>query len=58
MLTLLDIVNRTNPPTPWAEGGNIPRKDPGFGKRMLTEHLCQESDRYCLAVVARRQHRR
>ncbi len=44
VLTLSDIVNRTNPPAPWVEGDNIPWNEPGFSKRMLTEHLCQEHD--------------
>lgn len=44
MLSLLDIVERTSPPTPWTEGDNIPWNDPGFSSRMLTEHLSQDHD--------------
>ncbi len=44
MLTLGDVVCRTDPPAPWAEGDNIPWNDPDFSKRMLREHLCQEHD--------------
>ncbi len=42
--TILDIVNRTPRPAPWAEGDNIPWDDPEFSERMLAEHLCQEHD--------------
>ena len=44
ILTLLDVVNRTNPPEPWAEGDNIPWDEPTFSERMLAEHLSQEHD--------------
>ncbi len=43
-LSLLDIVNRTNPPAPWAEGDNIPWDNPAFSERMLQEHLSQQHD--------------
>ena len=42
--TILDIVNRTPKPAPWAEGDNIPWDDPEFSERMLAEHLSQEHD--------------
>lgn len=41
---LLDIVQRTLPPHPWAEGDNIPWHDPAFSARMLAEHLSQAHD--------------
>jgi SAM-dependent methyltransferase len=43
-LKLLDIVNRSPAPEPWAEGDNIPWHDPDFSERMLKEHLSQEHD--------------
>jgi SAM-dependent methyltransferase len=43
-MKLLDVVNRTKPPLPWAEGDNIPWNDPEFSERMLKEHLCQDHD--------------
>jgi SAM-dependent methyltransferase len=43
-LKLLDIVNRSPSPVPWAEGDNIPWYDPDFSRRMLKEHLSQEHD--------------
>lgn len=42
--TLMDIVTRVRPPSPWVEGDNIPWDEPGFSKRMLREHLSQEHD--------------
>jgi SAM-dependent methyltransferase len=41
---LIDLVNRTSPPIPWAEGDNIPWNDPVFSQRMLREHLSQAHD--------------
>jgi SAM-dependent methyltransferase len=38
-----DIVRRDKP-RPWAEGDNIPWREPGFSTRMLAEHLNQEHD--------------
>lgn len=43
-MRLLDIVDRTPVPEPWAEGDNIPWDDPSFSARMLREHLSQEHD--------------
>lgn len=43
-MKLLDIVNRSPSPAPWAEGDNIPWHDPDFSRRMLREHLSQEHD--------------
>ncbi|MCP4228923.1 MAG: class I SAM-dependent methyltransferase [bacterium] len=43
-MNLLDIINRTLPPEPWAEGDNIPWNDPDFSRRMLKEHLDQSYD--------------
>lgn len=39
-----DIIRRTMPPAPWAEGDTIPWSDPGFSRRMLAEHFSQEHD--------------
>jgi len=44
MSTLMEIVRRTVPPAPWAEGENIPWSDPAFSERMLAEHLNQTHD--------------
>lgn len=44
MNTLLDIIQRTSPPQPWAEGEKIPWDDPAFSARMLKEHLSQAHD--------------
>ncbi len=44
MLNLLEIVQRPNPPTAWAEGEKIPWNDPDFSARMLNEHLSQAHD--------------
>ena len=44
MFSLTDVVERTSPPTPWAEGDNIPWDDPEFSSRMLAEHLSQDHD--------------
>ncbi|MCP3996557.1 MAG: class I SAM-dependent methyltransferase [bacterium] len=44
MLSLQDLIDRTSPPSPWAEGDNIPWNDPEFSKRMLNEHLSQDHD--------------
>ncbi len=43
-MNLLDLVGRTDIPTPWDEGDNIPWDDPVFSQRMLKEHLTQEHD--------------
>ena len=40
--SIADVVTRTVPPEPWAEGEKIPWNDPEFSRRMLTEHLSQE----------------
>lgn len=41
---LLEMVNRTPVPEPWAEGEKIPWDDPGFSERMLQEHLSDQHD--------------
>jgi SAM-dependent methyltransferase len=43
-MRLSEIVARERPPTPWAEGDNIPWHEPGFSARMLQEHLSQTHD--------------
>jgi SAM-dependent methyltransferase len=43
-MNLIDIIQRSNPPQPWAEGEKIPWNEPGFSRRMLKEHLSQEHD--------------
>jgi SAM-dependent methyltransferase len=40
----MDIIQRQDPPEPWAEGEKIPWNDPGFSARMLHEHLSQAHD--------------
>jgi SAM-dependent methyltransferase len=35
------IYDRRQPPIPWRDGENLPWNDPGFGERMLREHLDQ-----------------
>lgn len=39
-----DIIGRSTPPQPWAEGEKIPWDEPGFSARMLREHLSQAHD--------------
>lgn len=43
-MNLAVILNRTTPPTPWAEGDKIPWNELGFSTRMLQEHLSQAHD--------------
>ena len=43
-MKLMDVVRRTIPPEPWAEGDKIPWHDPDFSRRMLREHLSQQHD--------------
>ena len=43
-LNITDLINRSSPPVPWAEGENIPWNEPGFSQRMLREHLSQAHD--------------
>ena len=44
MPDLMDIVQRNRRPEPWEEGEKIPWNNPGFSRRMLSEHLSQEHD--------------
>jgi SAM-dependent methyltransferase len=43
-MNLMNIVQRSSKPLPWAEGEKIPWNEPGFSQRMLREHLSQEHD--------------
>jgi SAM-dependent methyltransferase len=43
-MSLLQILQRTPNPAPWAEGEKIPWNDPDFSRRMLKEHLSQKHD--------------
>ena len=43
-MKLEDIMRRTIPPAPWAEGDTIPWSAPDFSRRMLAEHFSQEHD--------------
>lgn len=52
MNLIMDIVNRTTRPAPWAEGEKIPWNDPAFSRRMLAEHLSQSHD-----LASRREER-
>jgi 8-oxo-dGTP pyrophosphatase MutT (NUDIX family)/SAM-dependent methyltransferase len=40
--TLLQLVERPQPPVPWTEGEKIPWNDPDFSRRMLTFHVDQD----------------
>jgi SAM-dependent methyltransferase len=44
MPDLMEIIQRSERPGPWAEGEKIPWNDPEFSRRMLREHLSQEHD--------------
>lgn len=44
-MRLDDLIGRTLPPDPWAEGENLPWDEPAFSARMLREHLSQAHDR-------------
>lgn len=43
-LDLHAIIERADPPLPWAEGDNIPWNDPEFSARMLEHHLSEAHD--------------
>lgn len=43
-MTITELIERTSPPVPWAEGDNIPWSAPEFSKRMLKQHLSQDHD--------------
>ncbi|HEY5640757.1 MAG TPA: SAM-dependent methyltransferase, partial [Dehalococcoidia bacterium] len=43
-MKLEDVIRRTVPPAPWAEGDTVPWHEPGFSRRMLKEHFSQEHD--------------
>lgn len=43
-MRLDELIQRTMPPAPWAEGENIPWFEPAFSARMLREHLSQDHD--------------
>jgi SAM-dependent methyltransferase len=43
-LNLMDFIERTPIPEPWAEGDKIPWNEPAFSERMLAEHLTQDHD--------------
>ena len=43
-MKITDLINDPAPPTPWAQGDNIPWNDPEFSERMLREHLSSEHD--------------
>jgi SAM-dependent methyltransferase len=44
LMDLMEVVQRSRRPEPWAEGEKIPWDEPGFSRRMLREHLSQEHD--------------
>jgi SAM-dependent methyltransferase len=44
MPNLLEVLQRSPRPEPWAEGEKIPWNEPGFSRRMLEVHLSQEND--------------
>ena len=43
-MNLIDVTNRTLPPSPWVEGDNIPWNDAAFSQGMLREHLNHRGD--------------
>jgi cyclopropane fatty-acyl-phospholipid synthase-like methyltransferase len=55
-MNLMEVVQRSPKPAPWAEGEKIPWNDPGFSRRMLQEHLSQEHDWASRRAVTIRQH--
>jgi SAM-dependent methyltransferase len=55
-MDLMDVVQRSRIPEPWAEGEKIPWNEPGFSRRMLREHLSQEHDWASRRVVNIRKH--
>jgi SAM-dependent methyltransferase len=44
LMNLMEVLQRSQRPEPWAEGEKIPWNEPGFSRRMLREHLSQEHD--------------
>ncbi|CAG0936679.1 hypothetical protein TFLX_05562 [Thermoflexales bacterium] len=55
-MNLLDILQRTSPPKPWAEGDKIPWHDADFSRRMLREHLSQTHDAASRRTVIIEEH--
>ena len=43
-MNLMEVVQHSQKPEPWADGEKIPWNEPGFSQRMLREHLSQEHD--------------
>ncbi len=43
-MNILDIIQRSPAPVPWAEGDNIPWHEEAFSARILAEHLSQSHD--------------
>lgn len=56
IMNLLDLVNRSPHPVPWAEGDNIPWHAPAFSERMLREHLSQSHDAASRRATIIQQH--
>ncbi len=50
-MSLAELITRSLPPSPWADGDNIPWNEPAFSRRMLDEHLSQTHD-----LASRRAH--
>jgi SAM-dependent methyltransferase len=42
LMNLMEVIQRSQRPEPWAEGEKIPWNEPGFSLRMLRQHLSQE----------------
>jgi SAM-dependent methyltransferase len=55
-MNLLDLLHRTSPPEPWAEGDKIPWNEPDFSRRMLREHLSQAHDAASRRTVIIEEH--
>jgi SAM-dependent methyltransferase len=55
-MDLMEVIQRSQPAQPWAEGEKIPWNDPGFSRRMLDVHLSQEHDWASRRAVTIRKH--
>ena len=55
-LDLMQVIQRSPNPEPWAEGEKIPWNDPAFSRRMLSVHLSQEHDWASRRSVTIQQH--
>jgi SAM-dependent methyltransferase len=56
MVDLMEVVQRSRRPEPWAEGEKIPWNESEFSRRMLHEHLSQQHDMASRRAVVIRKH--